>query len=197
MLKFPDDFLFLWSLGVSFDFDLGPDEQQLEGVFDGDAVVLRFAVHEELREVEQVFAFCCVLVHGAFLVHVDEFFLGDLPVEVFIELPEHAFDLGLGHADFHFLEDGVEVGFGEELAVVGGGEGLEDLQQVFEFGGVDVELFEFFFHSLFFFGFAFLEFGDVEVELVAMLWGLLLEDDGVLVLALQVGREVLVLQKVL
>jgi hypothetical protein len=104
---------------------------------------------------EEVFAFGCVLVDGAFLVHVHELFFGDLPVEVFVELPDHAFDFRFGHAGFHLLEDVVQVGFGEEFVVVGGGEGLEDLEEVFVFGGVDVELLQFFFHCFLLFHFAF------------------------------------------
>ena len=63
-----------------FDFDFGPDKEQFEGVFDSDFEAIRLAVHEELRQVEEVLAFCRILVNGALFVHVHELFLGNLAV---------------------------------------------------------------------------------------------------------------------
>lgn len=79
---------------------------------------------------EQVLALSRVLIDGALLVHVDELLLGDLLVEVLVELPHHAFDVGLAHLDAHALEGVLDLLGSEVLVAVPGRQLLKHLQQV-------------------------------------------------------------------
>jgi hypothetical protein len=76
-------------------------------------------------------------VKDALLVHIDELFLGDLLVEVLVDLPDHELDLFAGElALHHLLQNGLDVVGGEVLVLVRLGQGVEHVEQVFLFGGV-------------------------------------------------------------
>lgn len=69
------------------DFYLRPHKQQLQCILNSYSIVIGSAVHEELYEVKEIFAFSCLLVQSAPLVHVYVFFLSYFLVQPLIEFP--------------------------------------------------------------------------------------------------------------
>jgi len=106
---------------VLLDFALGPDEEQFESVFNGDPVVVGPTVHEELGEMEKVLAFCSLLVQSAAFVHVDEFLLGYLLIQPFVEFPQHQVHFALRHLHPHLLQHLSHLELGEVFFPVAGG----------------------------------------------------------------------------
>lgn len=139
---------------------------------------------------EKVLALCGVLINGALLVHIHELLLGDLLVEVLVELPDHPLYFGFAHPDAHAFEGVPDLLGGEVLVGVPGRELLKHLQQVLLLRRVDLKLFQLFFDGLFLLGLALLEFLEVELELGVGQPVLLFEDDGVFVLLLEVHGQI-------
>lgn len=80
---------------------------------------------------EKVLTLCRVLVNGALLVHIDELLLGDLLIEILVELPNHPLNFSLAHPDAHPLEGVLDLLGSEVLMAVPRRQLLKHLEQVF------------------------------------------------------------------
>lgn len=134
--------------GYHFRFLLNSDEQQFQRILDRYGVLSRPAVHQKLGEVENLLGFDAGAFEDALLVHVHEFLLGDLLVQVLVDLPNHQFDLPAAQLHVHLFQHFLDIVHHEVDPLVLRRKIPEHVHQVLLLGGVELELLQFLFDGL-------------------------------------------------